>query len=104
VVGEFIDDWKTIKSNETYVVVSKNDGIVYKRVINKLKDQKQLLLKSDNKVYDPYTITADEVIEIWKAKAYISMNFPEPDNDTSIEKLTGMMMEMQKKINSIQKD
>jgi hypothetical protein len=32
------------------------------------------------------------------------MNFPEPDNDTSIEKLTGMMMEMQKKINSIQKD
>ena len=104
VVGEFIDDWKTIKSNETYVVVSKNDGIVYKRVINKLKDQKQLLLKSDNKVYDPYTITADEVIEIWKAKAYISMNFPEPDNDTSIEKLTGMMMEMQKKINSMQKD
>ena len=104
VVGEFIDDWKSIKSNETYVDVSKNDCIVYKRVINKLKDQKQLLLKSDNKVYDPYTISADEVIEIWKAKAYISLNFPEPDNDTSIEKLTGMMMEMQKKINAIQKD
>ena len=94
----------SIKFQKSFEETSKNDGIVYKRVINKLKDQKQLLLKSDNKVYDPYTITADEVIEIWKAKAYISMNFPEPDNDTSIEKLTGMMMEMQKKINSIQKD
>ncbi len=104
VIGEYVDDWKGLKSNETYVVISKNDGIVYKRVINKLKDQQVLMLKSDNKVYEPYPIAADEVLEIWKAKAYISLNFPEPDTDSSIEKLTGMMMEMQKKINQIQKD
>ena len=101
VVGEYVDDWKSLKSNETYVVVSKNDGIVYKRVVNKLKDQKSLVLKSDNKSYEPYPIPADDVMEIWKAKAYISMSFPEPEQEMSISQLTSIMMEMQKKINNI---
>jgi transcriptional regulator with XRE-family HTH domain len=101
VVGEYVDDWKSLKSNETYVVVSKNDGIVYKRVINKLKDQKSLVLKSDNKSYEPYPISSEDVMEIWKAKAYISMSFPEPEQEMSISQLTSIMMEMQKKINSI---
>lgn len=101
VVGEYVDDWKSLKSNETYVVVSKNDGIVYKRVVNKLKDQKSLVLKSDNKSYEPYPIAADDVMEIWKAKAYISMSFPEPEQEMSIGQLTSIMMEMQKKINQL---
>ncbi len=98
---QYVDDWKALKSNETYVVVSKNDGIVYKRVVNKLKDQKSLVLKSDNKSYEPYPISADDVMEIWKAKAYISMSFPEPEQEMSISQLTSIMMEMQKKINNI---
>src|SRR5688572_5606240 len=56
VVGEYVEDWKSIKSNETYVVISKNDGIVYKRIQNKLKDNQTLILKSDNKTYEPYPI------------------------------------------------
>ncbi len=103
VVGEYIDDWKGIKSNETYIVVSKNDGIVYKRVVNKLKEQKSLVLKSDNKTYEPYPISVDDVMEVWKAKAYISMSFPEPEQDMSISQLTSIMMEMQKKINNLEK-
>ncbi len=103
VVGEYIDDWKSIKSNETYIVVSKNDGIVYKRVVNKVKEQKTLVLKSDNKTYEPYPIALDDVMEVWKAKAYISMSFPEPEQDMSISQLTTIMMEMQKKINNLEK-
>lgn len=102
VVGEYIDDWKQLKSNETYVVVSKNDGIVYKRVVNKIKDQKSLLLKSDNKAYEPYPISVDDVMEIWKAKAYISMSFPEPESEMSISQLTSIMLEMQKKISKLE--
>jgi transcriptional regulator with XRE-family HTH domain len=103
VVGEYIDDWKSIKSNETYIIVSKNDGIVYKRVVNKVKEQKSLVLKSDNKIYEPYPIAFDDVMEVWKAKAYISMSFPEPEQDMSISQLTSIMMEMQKKINNLEK-
>ena len=96
-----VDDWKSIKNNDTYIVISKNDGIVYKRVMNRIKEQKTLVLKSDNKAYDPYPIGIDEVMEVWKAKAFISTSFPEPEQEMSIGQLTNIMMEMQKKINSI---
>lgn len=101
IVGEYVDDWKQMKNNDTYVIVSKNEGIVYKRVMNRLKEQKSLLLKSDNKAYEPYPISADDIMEVWKAKAFISTTFPEPEQEMSIGQLTNIMMEMQKKINSI---
>ena len=101
IVGEYVDDWKQMKNNDTYIIVSKNEGIVYKRVMNRLKEQKSLLLKSDNKSYEPYPISLDDIMEVWKAKAFISTSFPEPEQEMSISQLTNIMMEMQKKINSI---
>lgn len=101
IVGEYVDDWKQLKNNDTYIVVSKNEGIVYKRVVNKIKEQKSLLLKSDNKSYEPYPISVDDIMEVWKAKAFISTTFPEPEQEMSMGQLTSIMMEMQKKINSI---
>jgi hypothetical protein len=70
-----VNTWKTgpiLKAGETYVVISKNDGVVYKRIGNKFKDNKKLKLVSDNPVYEPYEINGEDVLEIWKAKAYIS--------------------------------
>ncbi len=101
VVGEYLDDWKQIKSNDTYIVVSKNEGIVYKRIITKSKENKSFVMKSDNKVYEPYNMDLDEILEIWKAKAYISTTFPEPEQEMSISQLTNIMLEMQKKIDGI---
>lgn len=101
VIGEYIDDWKQIKTNETYVLISKNDGIVYKRIITKSKESKSYILKSDNKAYEPYNIDLDEILEIWKAKAYISTVFPEPEQEMSISQLTNIMLEMQKKISNM---
>ncbi|MFN5705075.1 MAG: XRE family transcriptional regulator [bacterium] len=101
VVGEYLDDWKQIKTNETYVLISKNDGIVYKRIITKSKESKSYILKSDNKAYEPYNIDLDEILEIWKAKAYISTVFPEPEQEMSISQLTNIMLEMQKKISNM---
>lgn len=101
VIGEYLDDWKQIKTNETYVLISKNDGIVYKRIITKSKESKSYILKSDNKAYEPYNIDIDEILEIWKAKAYISTVFPEPEQEMSISQLTNIMLEMQKKISNM---
>ena len=40
VIGEYVEDWNNIKAGETYVVVSKENGVVYKRVGLKFKDDK----------------------------------------------------------------
>jgi hypothetical protein len=52
ILGEYMDNWNEVKVGETYIVVSKNEGVVYKRAGNRFKENKELKLISDNKVYD----------------------------------------------------
>lgn len=66
IIGEYMEDIKTIKSGYTYIVVTKNDGMTYKRVYNQVKEQENFLLKPDNNLYQPYEIAANEVVEMWK--------------------------------------
>ena len=77
VIGEYIDNWNQLKDGGICVVVSKNEGVVLKKVFNKIAERGTLLLKSTNMSYSPYEIPADEVLEIWRFAAYISKDFPE---------------------------
>ena len=104
IVGEYLDNWNEVKTGETYIVISKNEGVVYKRAGNRFRENKDLKLISDNKVYDAYTIAADDILEIWKAKAYISTSLPEPAPDPTMETLTQMMAQMQKSISQLNKN
>ena len=98
VIGEYLENWNDLKVGETYVFITKDDGVVYKRAGNKFKENKTLKLVSDNPVFDPYMIATDDVLEIWKSKAYISTVFPEPAAEPTMESLTSMMSQMQKSI------
>ncbi|QFZ53363.1 LexA family transcriptional regulator [Oceanihabitans sp. IOP_32] len=66
VVGRFIEDRSDIKSGRTYVLLTLNDGMVYKRVKNNIALDNSLLLMSDNKAYQDYSIPIDEVLELWE--------------------------------------
>lgn len=101
VIGEYVENWNDVKAGETYVFISLNEGVVYKRAGNKLKDNKSIKLISDNPVYEPYSIAVDEIMEIWKAKAYISSEFPQPSPEPTLESLTQMMAQMQKSISNL---
>ncbi len=101
IIGEYIENWHDIKPNQTYVVVSKEDGVVYKRVAYKFKEEKGLKLVSDNKTYEPYWVNTEDIIEVWKYKAFISTELPEPSPEPTMETLTSMMAQMQKTIKSV---
>lgn len=101
IIGEYVENWHDIKSGQTYVVISKDDGVVYKRVGAKYKEDKGLKLVSDNRVYEPYWVAADDILEVWKAKAFISTELPEPTPEPTMETLTSMMAQMQKTISSV---
>jgi transcriptional regulator with XRE-family HTH domain len=102
IIGEYLENWSDLKSGETYVIISKNDGVVYKRVNGKFKETKKLKLVSDNPVYEPYEISGEDVLEIWKAKGYISTHLPEPTPEPTMESLTNMMAQMQRSISKLQ--
>ncbi len=101
VIGEYVENWTDIKSAETYVVVSKTEGVVYKRIGNKYKENKKLKLVSDNPVYDPYEITGEDILEVWKAKAYFSTHMPAPAPEPTMESVTSMLTQMQKSISKL---
>lgn len=66
VIGRFIEDRTEIKSGRTYVLVTLNDGMVYKRVMNNIDLNSSLLLMSDNKTYNDYSVPINEVLELWE--------------------------------------
>lgn len=68
-----------IKDNYVYVVVTRGDVLV-KRVFNHLKEEKGLVLASDNVFYDPYRISMNDIREIWYVRAKISPFLPTPQN------------------------
>lgn len=72
IVGEKVQSMEEIKSNNTYVVVSKTDGIVYKRVLKNNRQKNKFTLVSDNPTYQPYNVNADEILELWQAQMVIS--------------------------------
>ena len=72
IVGEKVQSIEDVKSNNTYVVVSKTDGIVYKRVLKNNRQKNKFTLVSDNPTYQPYNVNADEILELWQAQMVIS--------------------------------
>ena len=105
VVGRYVESIRDVKNGKTYVLITRQDGITYKRVFNYLDDRGKLFLVSDNKNYSGYEVDPIDVEEIWEAKAYISIQFPDPESadEISVEKLTGIVMNLQDDMNKIKK-
>lgn len=99
VTGEFIQNWNTLKDGYPYIVVTINDGVVFKNVYKQYDKNQTLLLCSTNPIYEPYEINVNEVNEIWKFVNYISDEIPEPN--LTRDQLSSSMQNMQKEIREI---
>jgi len=72
IVGEKIDATAEVKNDQAYIVVSRNEGIVYKRIVKNNKSKNKLTLVSDNPQYQPYQVNTEDVVELWQAQMVIS--------------------------------
>jgi hypothetical protein len=99
VVGEFVQDWLSLPSNTPCVVVTSNDGIVFKYVFNQLKDAQQFLLVSSNPSYEPYTVSVENILEVWRFVSYISKEIPDVQLDA--EGMGASFRNLQKDIQQI---
>lgn len=101
IIGKFVEDWSLIKDGTPCILVSQQEGVVFKRVYNKIKTDATLRLHSDNPVFQPYELPVDNIYEIWEAKAYISNSFPIAD--FSLSKLTSIVMDLQQEVIKLKK-
>lgn len=100
VFGRYVDSFDDIKDGRIYVIVSKNDGIVIKRVINRSQESGKLILKSDNVDgnFPTYTMEIEDVEEVWYVSMYASKQMPEPiDIYERLTQLESKLIELESK-------
>lgn len=72
IIGKYMEGLNDLKSGNTYVFITLNDGITYKRL--RSKNKASLTVASDNTFYEPYDIPLNEIVEVWQ---YATGIFPE---------------------------
>lgn len=101
IVGERVQTLEDVKTNQTYIVVSKTDGIVYKRMMKNNRQKNKFTLVSDNPSYQPYTVNAEDIVELWQAQMIISKANTQQRWDVS--QLANMVSNLQQQVSSIKK-
>lgn len=106
VVGKYVEQLDYIRNGNTYVLVTRSEGVVYKRVFNYIEEKGKLFLVSDNKAFSAYELDPSEVVEIWEAKAYISVEFPDPNTteELSMDQLMGMIGNLRNEVEELKKN
>ncbi len=99
VVAEFVQNWMSIRNGTPCIVVTKDDGIVFKVVHNLLNSEQSFQLCSTNPFYKPYLVHANNVLEIWKFVNYISPELPDIRLDDN--GLSKSIQSLQKEVHEI---
>jgi transcriptional regulator with XRE-family HTH domain len=101
IVGEKIENPSDIKNSQAYIVVSRNEGIVYKRIEKNGRSKNKLTLVSDNPQYQPYQVNAEDVVELWQAQMVISKISQQQRWD--VNSLASMVNNLQSQVSTLKK-
>jgi transcriptional regulator with XRE-family HTH domain len=101
IVGEKIDKLEDVKTNNTYIVVSRQEGIVYKRIMKNNRSKSKWTLISDNPVYQPYSVEADDIIELWQAQ--MVMTKANTQQRWDVNQLAGLVSDLQEQVSTLKK-
>lgn len=77
IVGKYVENLSDLKTDRTYVFITTNDGISYKRF--QFHEADGIWVKADNQFYEPYKIPLSEIKEIWEFACSITTKEYEPD-------------------------
>ncbi len=101
IVGEKVENIEGVKNNGAYIVVSNNEGIVYKRIVKNNKNKSKLTLVSDNPSYQPYHVQATDVLELWQAQAVINKVTQQQRWD--VDSLVNLVSNLQDQVSTLKK-
>jgi len=66
IIGKFVDSISEIKDGRTYVVLTKDEGIVYKRLYREKGKRSSFSMVSDNLAYKPFNVKSSDILEVWE--------------------------------------
>jgi transcriptional regulator with XRE-family HTH domain len=101
IVGEKVEGLDDLKNSNNYVVLSRNEGVAYKRVMKNNRLKNKITLISDNPQYEPYNVSSEDVLEIWKAVYILQKANAAPRWD--VNQLAGMVNNLQEQVSTLKK-
>ena len=103
VTGEYVLDWTYVRTGQPYIILTQDDGIVFKIAENKIESEGKLTLSSLNPLYEPFDLSVNDIKEVWKFVHYISAEIPQHnENKLREEQLVKVVQDLQKKVEEIQ--
>jgi len=99
VIAAYVEDWKQLKADTPSIVILKGDQDFVFKLVNVMGGE--LLLKSLNPIYEPYTVPLSDVLEIWQFQSYQTREFPEPQSD--LKALAKAVRDLQEDFKEIKK-
>ncbi|MBP6688004.1 MAG: LexA family transcriptional regulator [Lacibacter sp.] len=101
IVGEKVHNLDDVKNNNAYIILSKSEGVVYKRVLKSNRSKNKLTLVSDNPVYQPYQVNAEDVLEFWSAQMVLSR--VNQGQRWDVTNLASLVSNLQDQVNNLKK-
>ncbi len=100
IVGRYVENLGQVLDGRTYILITRSEGMVYKR-LNKNK-KNALVLASDNYFYPPYEVKASDILEIWEYQCSIARSDKQSESleNTSIK---NMFVELKNDIQEVKK-
>jgi len=102
VIAKYLERFEEVKMGQTYIVVTKEDGLSYKRIMAFNKKEAAYELHSDNKVYAPFKVKAHDILEIWEYTCCINMNQYQND-ELNLDSIMNMLKGLKVEISEIKK-
>jgi transcriptional regulator with XRE-family HTH domain len=103
VIAKYLENFTEVKFGQTYVVVTKEDGLTYKRIMAYNKKETAYELHSDNKLYQPFKVKSSEILEIWEYTCCINMNQYQ-NEELNLDSIMNMLRGLKVEIADIKKD
>ena len=101
IVGEKVDNLEEVKNSNTYIVISRNEGIVYKRILKNNRTKAKITLVSDNPLYEPYQVNTDEIVELWQAQMILAKTNVQQRWD--VNQLASLVNNLQEQVSTLKK-
>lgn len=101
IVGEKVQNLDDVKNNNAYIILSKSEGVVYKRVLKSNRSKNKLTLVSDNPAYQPYNVNAEDVLEFWSAQMVLSR--VNQSQRWDVTNLASLVSNLQDQVNNLKK-
>ncbi|MBK8365822.1 MAG: helix-turn-helix domain-containing protein [Bacteroidetes bacterium] len=102
VVAKYLDRIEDIKNGQTYIVVTKEDGISYKRIFNVNTKKGFMECHSDNKIYPPFNVSLKDVLEVWEYTCCINMT-DYREEELNVGSIMSMLRNLQVEMEVIKK-